>query len=117
MTQVMAAPTPLRHPGAVARNAQGPDRRSGAPLAQRAPAAPRERLLATRVSRVIEAHPDALGVLIDGGFTPLANPAMRLALAPTVTLGQALRIRGLEDAAADALIDRLLTLTAPTEEG
>src|SRR5690606_42005002 len=79
MTQVMAAPTPLRHPGAVARNAQGPDRRSGAPLAQRAPAARRARLLATRVSRVIEAHPDALGVQSVGGFATLAHPARILA--------------------------------------
>ncbi len=65
-----------------------------------------------RVSRVIDAHPAALQTLIDGGFEPLANPAMRFALAHTVTLEQALRIRGLGDEEADQLVDRLLALGA-----
>ena len=69
-------------------------------------------LLARRVSAVIDAHPDALDVLIEAGFTPLANPVMRLALAHTVTLSQALRIRGLPEEVEEALISRLLELEA-----
>lgn len=36
-----------------------------------------------------------LPVLIQHGFAPLAQPALRAVLAPTVTLAQALKIRGL----------------------
>lgn len=70
----------------------------------------RASLLASRVSTIIDAHPDALDVLIEGGFTPLANPVMRLALAHTVSLSQAFRLRGLSDEAEEALISRLLEL-------
>src|SRR5690606_10939702 len=48
----------------------------------------RQRLLGMRVSRILEAHEDALGLLIAGGFEPLANPVARLAMAHTVNLGQ-----------------------------
>lgn len=67
-------------------------------------------LLAMKVSRIIEAHPDALDVLISGGFEPLANPVMRFAMAHTVNLEQAFRIRGMDDEAEDALVEKLLAL-------
>lgn len=70
----------------------------------------RQRLLAMRVSRILEAHPDALDVLIGGGFEPLANPVARLAMAHTVNLSQALRIRGQSEEQQEALIDQLLAL-------
>lgn len=73
----------------------------------------RASLLATRVSAIIDAHPEALGVLIHGGLEPLANPVARLALAHTVNLSQTLRIRGLSDEAEETLISRLLQLGAP----
>lgn len=67
----------------------------------------RECLEATRVSVLLECHPEALPILIEHGFTPLANPALRAVLAPTVTLGQALGIRGLDGADAEALLQAL----------
>ena len=66
-----------------------------------------------RVARIIDAHPDALDALILGGFEPLANPVMRKALASTVNLRQAFRIRGLADEAEDSLIASLLALDIP----
>lgn len=82
------------------------------------PATPsrRERLLAMRVSRIIEAHDDALDALIKGGFAPLANPVMRLAMAHTVTLGQAFRIRGQGEAEREELIACLLELEVDGRE-
>jgi hypothetical protein len=44
---------------------------------------------------------------MDAGFTPLANPAARAMLAPTVTLRQAIALRGLDEAHARALLERL----------
>jgi len=70
----------------------------------------RDQLLGMRVSSILDAHEDALDALIAGGFAPLANPVMRLAMASTVSLGQAFRIRGLSDEAEEALIVRLLEL-------
>lgn len=67
-------------------------------------------LLASRVSTIIDAHPDALDALIEAGFTPLANPVMRLALAHTVSLSQAFRLRSLSGEAEEELISRLLEL-------
>jgi len=67
----------------------------------------RERLLAARVSDVIAAHPRALDLLIEHGFTLLAQPPLRRALAPTVTLAQAIRIRGLAPAVREALLEAL----------
>ena len=70
----------------------------------------RQKLLSMRVSSIIDAHPHALQALIDGGFGPLANPVARLAMAHTVNLGQAFRIRGQDDADQEALIGQLLRL-------
>jgi hypothetical protein len=44
------------------------------------------------IARVLEI-PGALEVLLDAGFLPLRNPAMRAAFASTVTLRQACRLR------------------------
>lgn len=70
----------------------------------------RERLLGMRVSRILDAHEEALQVLIDGGFEPLANPVARLAMAHTINLAQAFRIRGQDEEAQEELIERLLAL-------
>ncbi|MFA5551922.1 MAG: hypothetical protein WDA03_09920 [Trueperaceae bacterium] len=70
----------------------------------------RERLLGMRVSRIIEAHEGALAALIEGGFGPLANPVARLAMAHTVNLAQAFRIRGQAEEEQEALIAELLAL-------
>jgi hypothetical protein len=67
-------------------------------------------LLALKVSAILEARPAALEVLIDHGFAPLRQPHLRAALAPTVTLEQALRIRSLSDAKEQALLAELLAL-------
>lgn len=72
----------------------------------------RQQLLGTRVSAILDAHPDALQVLIEGGFEPLANPVARMGLAHTVSLRQAFRIRGQDEAQQEALIARLLQLGA-----
>lgn len=63
-----------------------------------------------RVAGILAADERALDVLINGGFEPLANPVMRLALANTVSLAQAIRIRGLEKTESDQIIQQLLTL-------
>jgi hypothetical protein len=54
-----------------------------------------EELLNTRVSVLLAKSPEVLPLLIESGFTPLQNPVMRAALAPTVTLRQALRLHPL----------------------
>lgn len=66
-----------------------------------------ERLLGARVSDVIAAHPRALGLLIEHGFSLLAQPPLRRALAPTVTLAQAIRIRGLGPVSRTGLLEAL----------
>lgn len=63
-----------------------------------------------RVSSILDAHEGALDVLVQGGFEPLANPVMRFAMAHTVNLGQAFRLRGMSDEAEQALVARLLEL-------
>lgn len=63
-----------------------------------------------RVSRILEAHEDALQLLVRGGFEPLANPVARLAMAHTVKLGQAFRIRGQDERQQEELISALLEL-------
>ncbi len=75
----------------------------------------RTRLLGMRVSAIIDAREQALDALIQGGFEPLANPVMRFTMAHTITLGQAFRIRGLDDAQQAALLTRLLELDVDGE--
>lgn len=67
-------------------------------------------LLQLKVASILEAHEGALEVLVAGGFEPLKNPVMRLAMAHTVNLSQAFRIRGLGDEAEAAIIKGLLDL-------
>jgi len=52
-------------------------------------------LLNLRVSELLAQEDSVLDILLEYGFTPLKNPLTRAALAPTVTVGQALRLRGL----------------------
>ena len=66
-----------------------------------------EKLLETRVSALLERSPEVLPCLIKYGFTPLTNPLLRKALAPTVTLAQAIKLRGLSEEAAQALLSEL----------
>lgn len=40
------------------------------------------------VHELIEAHPELLDILVDFGFKPLANPAMRKTMGKVVTLKQ-----------------------------
>jgi hypothetical protein len=63
-----------------------------------------------RVSELLAASVEVLPLLVRHGFTPLQNPAMRAALAPTVTLAQAIRLRGLSDHAAEDLRRELSAL-------
>lgn len=70
----------------------------------------RELLLGTRVSTILEAHEDALQTMIDGGFTLLSQAPLRWAMAHTVTLQQAFRLRGLDDDEQEELLARLLEL-------
>ncbi|MDF1521349.1 MAG: DUF1858 domain-containing protein [Trueperaceae bacterium] len=61
-------------------------------------------ILDRRVSDLLAAAPGVLERLVEAGFAPLANPAARAVLAPTVTLRQAIALRGLDAARADALL-------------
>lgn len=48
------------------------------------------------VGRLIAAHEEALPILIEAGFTPLASPVLRRTLARAVTLRQACRMHGID---------------------
>lgn len=63
-----------------------------------------------RVSSLLERHPSVLPCLVRHGFTPLQNPLLREALAGTVTLAQAVRLRGLSPEAAEDLYAELAEL-------
>ncbi len=83
----------------------------------RAPRTPseaeRQVLLGSRVSAIIDAHEDALATLIEHGFTMLAQAPLRWAMAHTVNLSQAFRLRSLEEADQDALLADLTGLGVP----
>jgi len=64
----------------------------------------RTHVLDERVSTLLERSPEVLDCLVRHGFTPLRNPVMRAALTPTVTLAQAIRLRGLSSEAREALL-------------
>lgn len=64
-------------------------------------------LLGMKVSAILAANPAALGVLVEHGFTPLAQPYLRKLLAHTVTLEQALRLRPLAPEREKSLLDEL----------
>lgn len=72
--------------------------------------------LTMKVSDILAAHPEALGVLVEHGFTPLAQPYLRKLLAHTVTLEQALRLRPLDPAREQSLLDEIETLLAERRE-
>lgn len=78
------------------------------------PAHPSAELLDERVSTLLDRHPEVLTTLLAFGFAPLANPAARALLAPTVTLRQAIRLRGLSDADAERLVSALARLEVPS---
>lgn len=44
------------------------------------------------VHSLIEQHPDLLDILVELGFTPLANPAMRNTIGKTISLKQGCKI-------------------------
>ncbi len=67
-------------------------------------------LLGMRVSDVLEEVPGALRLLVEHGFGPLAQPAMRRMLAPTVTLRQALALRALPTWREEATLRALAEL-------
>lgn len=71
-----------------------------------------ENVLDERVATLLERSPGVLDCLIRHGFAPLQNPVMRAALAPTVTLGQAFRLRGLASEAREALLADLAEVLA-----
>jgi hypothetical protein len=58
----------------------------------------------TNVARLLESHPEALSILIEGGFAPLANPILRNTMARAVTLAQACRMHGIP---VEPLLERL----------
>jgi hypothetical protein len=66
-----------------------------------------------RVSQLLEAAPEVLPLLLRHGFEPLRSAVMRAALAPTVTLAQAVRLRGLSKVAALELRRELVELLPP----
>ncbi len=56
------------------------------------------------VARLIAAHPEALPILVEAGFTPLANPVLRRTLARAVTLREACRMRSID---LEGILERL----------
>lgn len=70
----------------------------------------RKVLMSARVSAIIDAHGYALDTLIRHGFTLLAQPQMRWAMAHTVNLGQAFRLRGLDASDQERLLAALTEL-------
>ncbi|MCC6143668.1 MAG: DUF1858 domain-containing protein [Candidatus Hydrogenedentes bacterium] len=57
-----------------------------------------------RVGEVLEVYPELTNVLIEYGFSPLANPVLRKTLAPRVSLAQAARLKDMDP---DALVEAL----------
>ena len=66
------------------------------------------------VAQVIERVPGALELLIERGFTPLSDPNLRAALAPTITLKGACELRGVD---LDALLRDLNELARQGQRG
>ena len=63
----------------------------------------------TNVGKLLKEHPEAMQILIDAGFTPLKNPAMRH-LASTVSLKTAAKMIGMDEKGLKALVERLNSL-------
>ena len=62
--------------------------------------------LDTNVGKLLKEHPEALNILIEAGFTPLKNPAMRH-MASTVSLGTAVKMIHLKEKEIAELIEKL----------
>ena len=56
------------------------------------------------VKHVLDSHPELLDILVDLGFKPLANPAMRQSVGKVVTLKQGCKLINLP---LDQLINEL----------
>ena len=56
------------------------------------------------VKQVLDSHPELLDILVDLGFKPLANPAMRQSVGKVVTLKQGCKLINLP---LDQLINEL----------
>jgi hypothetical protein len=56
------------------------------------------------VGQLVSAHPEALSILIEAGFTPLANPVLRRTHARAVTLREACRMRSID---LEGVLERL----------
>ncbi|WP_018467766.1 DUF2249 domain-containing protein [Calidithermus timidus] len=71
-----------------------------------------------RVSELLEAHPQLLGVLIEASpaFAKLKNPLLRRTMPRLVTLAQAARIGGLEPGALIERLNRALGLEVAGEK-
>ncbi len=63
----------------------------------------------TNVGKIIKNKPEAIDVLVDAGFTPLKNPAVRH-MASTVSLKTAAKIIGMDEKGLKELIRRLNAL-------
>ena len=66
------------------------------------------------VEQALARYPHALEILIQAGFTPLKNPAVRAVMAPTITIEGAAQRRGLN---LDALVHAIETNTPYTQPG
>ena len=52
--------------------------------------------LSIPIAEVVEQHPEVLELLVDLGFTPLANPLMRQTLGRTVSIKQGAKMKGMD---------------------
>lgn len=57
------------------------------------------------VKQVLDSHPELLDILVDLGFKPLANPAMRQSVGKVVTLKQGCKLINLP---LEQLVNELL---------
>ncbi len=63
----------------------------------------------TNVGKLLKEHPEALDILIEAGFAPLKNPAMRH-MASTVSLKTAAKIIHMDEEGLRKLIEKLREL-------
>ena len=56
------------------------------------------------VAEVLDQHPEVLDLLVELGFTPLANPLMRQTLGRTVSIAQGAKLKGMD---LNQIVDRL----------
>ncbi|MDO5079018.1 MAG: DUF1858 domain-containing protein [Streptococcus minor] len=52
--------------------------------------------LSIPVAEVVEQHPEVLDLLVELGFTPLANPLMRQTLGRAVSIEQGAKMKGID---------------------